>query len=293
MKIITPQDWTDYELLDSGDGQRLERFGSYKLIRPDPQCLWKPHLPEQEWKKSDAIFIRTSEDKGKWKIITQVPEKWEMSYKDLKFWAKLTPFKHTGIFPEQSEQWDFIEEKIKSQNPKGKSTSQKLKVLNLFAYTGIASLVAAQAGAEVTHVDASRSAISWARENQELSGLNNKPIRWILDDAIQFAQREIRRGNTYDGVIMDPPVFGHGPKGDIWKFSYHFPLLLNSIKQLLSNHPLFIIINAYAISASSLMLENMLSDLHLGGTIEAGELALGEKDSQRLLSTGIFARWMN
>ena len=280
--------WDDYQLLDSGEGKRFERFGQYKLVRPDPQCLWKPHLSEQEWKIADAVFERTTEDKGRWEIRTNVPEKWELRYKDLRFWAKLTPFKHTGVFPEQAVQWEFMEHEILKRV---QDDNKKPKILNLFAYTGIASLACAQAGAEVTHVDASRAAISWARENQQLCGLNDKPIRWILDDALKFCEREVKRGVTYNGIIMDPPVFGHGPDGDIWKFSYHFPKLLSIVKLLLSNNPLFIVVNAYAVSSSSLMLKNLLDDLKLNGIVEYGELALEETASKRLLSTGIFARW--
>lgn len=284
MKILTPQNFADYELLDSGNGERLERFGKFVLVRPDPQCIWKPHLENDHWVRANAIFERTSEDKGRWKLKTSIPEKWEMKYKDLSFYAKLTPFKHTGVFPEQSVQWDFISEQITN-------AKQEANVLNLFGYTGLATLAAAKSGAKVTHVDASRSTIGWARENQELSKLNEAPIRWILDDAVKFVSREIKRGVKYDGIIMDPPIFGHGPTGELWKFSESFPLLLELCKNVLSNNPLFIVINAYAISSSALMLENMLKDLKLSGTIEVGELALPEKDSDRLLSTGIFGRW--
>ncbi len=284
MKILTPQNFADYELLDSGNGERLERFGKFVLVRPDPQCIWKPHLENDHWVRANAIFERTSEDKGRWKLKTSIPEKWEMKYKDLSFYAKLTPFKHTGVFPEQSVQWDFISEQITN-------AKQEANVLNLFGYTGLATLAAAKSGAKVTHVDASRSTIGWARENQELSKLNEAPIRWILDDAVKFVSREIKRGVKYDGIIMDPPIFGHGPTGELWKFSESFPPLLELCKNVLSSNPLFIVINAYAISSSALMLENMLKDLKLSGTIEVGELALPEKDSDRLLSTGIFGRW--
>ena len=283
MVILTPHNWTDYELLDSGNGQKLERFGKYTLVRPDPQIIWKPTLPQSEWNKADAIFIRTKEDRGNWKFNTQLPEKWLCNYQNISFWVKLSPFKHTRVFPEQSIHWDFVTEKLQ------KTTGEK-KVLNLFGYTGIASLVAAAAGAHVTHIDASYPTIGWARENQKASGLEEKPIRWILDDCFKFVQREIKRGVKYDGIIMDPPSFGHGPDGEMWKFNESFPRLLSACKQILSDDPLFIIINAYAISTSAITLENMLKDLNLGGTIESGELALEEK-SGRLLSTGIFARW--
>ena len=209
-----------------------------------------------------------------------------MSFGNLSFWAKLTPFKHTGVFPEQIAQWEFIQRQIKG-------AKKQLNILNLFAYTGIASLVSAAAGARVTHVDASRPTIGWARDNQALSRLEDKPIRWILDDALKFVKREVKRGVRYDAIIMDPPVYGHGPHGEKWDFAVSFPQLLDACRQALSDRPQFIIINAYAVSASSLMLENVMEDLteKHSGTIESGELVLAEKNSDRLLSTGIFSRW--
>lgn len=321
MKILSTPGWTEYALLDSGDGQRLERFGKYTLVRPDPQIIWHRQLPQNHWDHADAIFTRTSEDKGFWKKENTLPDKWLVSWNGVSFWIKLTPFKHTGVFPEQALQWEYIRSVISSRlsviskqrivnqlsvNQSGKLKTEKLitenreqetdnrpVILNLFGYTGVASLVAAKAGAKVTHVDASKPAITWARENQIASKLEDKPIRWIPDDALKFVQREIKRGVKYDGILMDPPVFGHGPTGEVWKFNEHFPLLLESCIKLLSDRPLFILINAYAISSSALMLENVLKDYtkHLKGNIEVGELALQEKTSERLLSTGIFARW--
>lgn len=286
MVILNPHGWTDYELIDSGNGQKLERFGPQTLIRPDPQIIWQPSLPKTAWHKATAIFERTKEDKGQWKIQSKLSEKWLCKYKNISFWVKLSPFKHTGVFPEQSIHWDFISEKLQTAPP----GEQPKHILNLFGYTGIASLVAAASGAKVTHVDASYPSIGWARENQKASGLEDKPIRWILDDCLKFVQREIKRGVKYDGIIMDPPSFGHGPNGEMWKFNEQFPRLIESCSKILSNDPLFIIINAYAISTSAITLENMLKDLNLGGTIQYGELALKET-SGRLLSTGIFARW--
>lgn len=306
MTILKCNNWQDYTLLDSGRGMRLEKFGPYIIAKPDPQAIWQPSLSPSEWNKADVVFKRTFQDKGKWEFRKKLPEKWKMTYKNLSFWARLTPFKHTGIFPEQSLQWDFIGEKIKSRInlPAGKAGNQgsiniegvarlgnpKVNILNLFGYTGIASLAAASAGAKVTHVDASKPSITWARENQALSQLENQPIRWILDDCVKFVEREIKRGNKYDGVIMDPPVYGHGPTGQIWKFSEDFPRLLENVAKILSPNSLFVIINAYAISASALMLENVMKDYLPKGNLEVGELAL-EEDSKRLLSTGIFARW--
>lgn len=276
MKILRASAWDDYALLDSGNGKRLEKFGQYALSRPDPQCIWKPLLPQAEWGKADAVF------NDGWKKRSGMPEKWLVTWKDLKFWVKLSPFKHTGVFPEQAVHWEFIQQ----------NTKPGANILNLFGYTGISSLAAAQAGAKVTHVDASYPTIGWAKENQLASGLQEKPIRWILDDCLKFCERELKRGVKYDGIIMDPPIYGHDPKGKIWKFEESFPKLMEVASKLLSDKPLFFIVNAYAISASGIMLENVLCDYlkDSNGEIESGELVLEEK-SGRLLSTGIFARW--
>ncbi len=281
MKILSTNGWSDYELLDSGNGQRLERFGKYVISKPDPQVIWKPSLADSKWQMADGTF-----ENDTWQKKTNMPDKWEVNYQSLKFYAKLTPFKHTGVFPEQVLNWQFIDDKI--------SKAQKqINVLNLFGYTGVASLVSAKAGAKVTHIDGSKPSITWARENQALSGLEDKPIRWILDDALEFTAREARRGNVYDAIIMDPPVYGHGPNGETWDFNKSFPQLLENCKKILGSDPLFVIVNAYAISSSSLMLVNTMED-YLGlnpKKIEYGELALEQKSNQRLLSTGIFARY--
>lgn len=284
MQIDICNGWKDYELLDSGDGMRYERFGPYRTIRPDPQAIWLPSLPKIDWQDADVRFQRTTADKGKWLFKRHLPEKWLMQWKDISFWIRLTSFKHTGVFPEQSVQWEFTEEQIKQ-------AKRPISVLNLFGYTGIASVVAASAGAKVTHVDASKPSITWARDNQLASKLQDKPIRWILDDAGKFVEREIKRGNKYDAIIMDPPVYGHGPTGQIWKFSESFPRLMEDVSKLLSDKPLFVLVNAYAISSSALMLENVMKSYLPEGDITVGELALQEAQSQRLLSTGIFARW--
>lgn len=291
MKILSTAGWEDYELLDTGNGMRLERFGKYRISRPDPQIIWKPRLNPQEWQQVDATF---DAEMKKWINKKNVPEKWLLRYKNLSFYAKLSPFKHTGIFPEQMLQWEWLSSTMMYHLLQKKNSSQKqLRILNLFGYTGIASLVCAAGGAAVAHVDASRPTIGWARENQTASGLEDKQIRWILDDAIKFVGREVKRGVRYDGIIMDPPIYGHGPEGEKWDFNESFPQLLSLCKQVLSTQPLFILINAYAISSSSLMLENVLSDYtsDLKGTVESGELALIEKSAGRLLSTGIFTRW--
>jgi len=276
----------NYELIDSGEGRRLERFGDYVLDRPDPQIIWKKTLPPAEWKSADAVFTKTSEEKGNWIQNVSIPEKWQMEDQNIKFWVKLSPFKHTGVFPEQNKQWDYINTQI------SKYSNRQINVLNLFGYTGIASLFAAKAGAKVTHVDASRPAITWANENRALNN-ENWPIRWIIDDAIKFTQKEIKRGVKYDAIIMDPPVYGHGPTGEIWDFNRDFPKLLNNCKNILSNNPLFVLVNAYAISSSSITLANTLNDYFgkLGGQIENGELTIKEVSAGRLLSTGIWASW--
>jgi len=280
MQLLKTEGWDDYELLDSGNNQRLERFGKYIISKPDPQAIWKPSLNQEAWDKTDAKFLEKD-----WSA-NSLPQKWEMIFRDIKFYAKLTPFKHTGVFPEQIINWEYMEEKIKK-------AEKTVSVLNLFGYTGIASLVCAAAGAKVTHLDGSKPSITWARENQTLSGLLDKPIRWILDDAVEFTAREARRGNIYDAIIMDPPVYGHGPNGEIWDFNKSFPQLLENCKIILNPNPVFVIVNAYAISASSQMLINTMEDyLELPSEkIEYGELALEQRSNQRLLSTGIFGRY--
>ena len=293
MQVLYPN-WQEYELLDSGNGRRLEKFGKYILSRPDPQAIWKPHL-NIEWGNAHGVFETSNFklEKGRWVNNVTIPEKWQINYNDLRLWLKLTPFKHTGIFPEQAEQWKWLEERIKSEKVRFRNINKQINVLNLFGYTGVASLVCAKAGARVTHVDASRPAIGWARENQLASGIDEKAIRWIIDDVMKFVNREVRRGVHYDGIIMDPPIYGHGPNGEVWDIYDNLPKLLNLCMKLLSSTPIFILVNAYAISASALMLKNLLSDYNLSGNIDYGELALKEKNSDRMLSTGIFARWSN
>lgn len=279
-----------YELLDSGNGMRLERFGEVVLSRPDPGALWQPRLDEAQWRAADATFQRSVEDKGSWDIRTDVPERWVMRYDEISFYAKLTPFKHTGVFPEQVVNWGFIAANLKKED----------RLLNLFGYTGIPSVLAAKRGAQVTHVDASKPSIGWAQENMQLSGLPENAIRWILDDALKFVKREVRRGAKYDAIIMDPPAFGRGAKGEVWKFHEQFPELLAEAAKLIDPHTFrFVIVNAYAVSLPALMLNNMLEDFAaqsgLAGAnsglnhIEYGELVLRQEDGRKL-STGIFGR---
>ncbi len=288
-KLLLPTGWQDYELLDSGDGEKLERFGAFTLRRPDPQILWQRSLPDSEWKAANASFLRTVGDKGNWHVTGKLPESWEVHWQDLISFARLSPFKHTGIFPEQSAHWQWMRE-ILTEDKKNRPEYQP-NILNLFAYTGIASVVCACAGAKITHVDASRSSIGWAKQNQLASGLDERSIRWILDDVLKFVRREVSRGVIYDGIIMDPPVYGHGPTGEKWEFKESLPQLLELCQKLLAPKPLFCIINAYAVSTSAVTLGNLLEDM-LGdkGKTEIGELAL-QQNSGRMISTGIFARW--
>ncbi len=271
----------EYELIDSGNGRRLERFGKYILNRPDPEVMWQKSLPPEEWNKADAEFVN-----DKWVTKSNFPEKWLFKINNLKVNLKLTPFKHVGIFPEQKFEWDLISKLVRESN-------SEPHILNLFGYTGVASLSVLEAGGKVTHVDASRPAISWFKENQETSELSDKHARIIIDDALKFTTREIKRGVKYDGVIMDPPVYGHGPNGEKWSFSKDFPKLLDNVSQILSDNPLFLIVNAYAISASSVSLANILSDKikKIGGNVINGELTLKDRSANRTLSTGIFTIW--
>lgn len=272
----------EYELIDSGEGRRLERFGKYILNRPDPEVLWSKNLPESEWQKADAEFTN-----DKWITKSGFPEKWEFEMDDLKVNLKLTPFKHVGIFPEQLSQWQLISNSVIQSMSQDKKQPH---ILSLFGYTGVASLYALKAGAKVTHVDASRPAITWFKENQKLSGMDDKPARIIIDDCLKFTAREIKRGVKYDGVIMDPPVYGHGPNGERWHFIKNFPELLDNVSKILAPDPLFVIVNAYAISSSATSIANIMQDKlkNLSGKIEAGELLLKE-DKGRTLSTGIYA----
>ncbi|MEI7688939.1 MAG: class I SAM-dependent methyltransferase [Candidatus Nomurabacteria bacterium] len=276
----------DYELMDSGEGFKLERYGDYILSRPDPEALWKKNLSDKEWKNIDLEFIRNG-TKNKWIIKHGTPNNWNISYYNFNFNIKPTSFKHIGLFPEQLSNWKWMEEIIKN------SKNKKPTVLNLFAYTGGATLVAAKAGAEVCHVDGSKSAVEWARLNAEISGLKDAPIRWLIEDVTLFLKREIKRGRKYDAIIMDPPAFGHGPKDEIWKIEEGFLNLMDLCRQVLPEDPLFILINGYTAGYSSIVYENNLIDLmkDYEGKIEGGELVIEESSSKRLLPCGIFARW--
>jgi 23S rRNA (cytosine1962-C5)-methyltransferase len=282
MQLLTLKDFPDYELIDSGGGMRLERFGTVVISKPDPQALWERKAPIDVWNNVHALF-----NDGNWLLKKEIPNPWIVNFEEIKLHARLTPFKHVGIFPEQAVFWKMTTEIIKN------SCIQKPKVLNLFGYTGAASISLAKGGAFVTHVDASKPSITYAKENMLLSVLPDNSIRWIIDDAIKFTSREIKRGNFYDGIILDPPVYGHGPQGEPWDFYKNINQLLLNCKKILSPKPMFIIFNAYAISSSSLMLNHLLTDLtkNLGGKITSGELVIEESFGKRLLSTGIYSFW--
>jgi 23S rRNA (cytosine1962-C5)-methyltransferase len=285
-RLRTPAGWTDYALLDSGEGAKLERFGPYTLVRPDTQAIWRRQLPVARWEAADAVFDKGPGDSGAWVLHRPVPERWRLRYDDLAFWVRLTTFRHTAVFPEQAVHWRWLRQTIQD-------AGRPIRMLDLFAYTALSTLAAAQAGARVTFVDASRPALTWARENQAASGLSDRPIRWILDDAIKFVRREARRGATYDAIVLDPPVFGRGPQGEIWRFYESVPVLLDLCRAVLSEQPLLVLFNAYALDVSSLTLANLLADLLAdhGGSIEPGELGLAQIDSQRILPAGLYARW--
>lgn len=285
--LLASPDWKDYELLDSGDGLKLERFGPYRFARPEAQAIWRRGLPESAWREVHAVFRPTSEESGgHWEIKRKLPEKWTLDYKGLRFSVTTTPGRHLGVFPETAAHWDWYMQLIRQ-------TKRPVRVLNLFGYTGIASLAAAQAGAAVTHVDASKKSVTWARENQALSRLSEKPIRWIVDDALKFVQREARRSAKYDGIILDPPKFGRGPKGEVWEVYQSLPMLLEACRAVLSETPLFLSLTMYAVRASAVHLHQSLSEMMhpFGGNTEAGELVTRETSKGRLLSQAVYARW--
>lgn len=283
--ILAAPAWSDYELIDSGDGQKLERFGPYLLVRPEAQAIWLPALPADRWQAADARFQRGNGESGEWVQRQPLPEQWELQHEGLRFLARLTPFRHTGIFPEHSVHWEWMRRQIATVNGP--------EVLVLFGYTGLPTLVAAQAGAKVCHVDASRPAVRWAQANQEASGLQGRPVRWIVDDVNKFVARELRRGSRYDMIIMDPPVFGRGPKGEIWRLNEALPSLVANCTYLLSDQPVGVLINAYATTISSVALYNVLQSAMQSyrGDMQAGELVLVDSTIGRALPTALYARW--
>lgn len=298
--------WKDYALLDSGDGLKLERFGKYVFVRPESQAMWKRTLKENEWRNADAVFVPTGEESGgHWDFKKKVDEQWTLHYplplsnKALSFKVMTTPGRHLGVFPEVAAHWEWLSELVyhRVHAPAlaggARGEHREVNILNLFGYTGLASLAAAAAGAKVTHVDASKKSISWARENQALSKLTETPIRWIVDDASKFVQRESRRGIKYDGIILDPPKFGRGPKGEVWEVYKSLPDLLSACRECLSADPLFVVTTVYAVRASAIHVAQAMADMMkgLGGRIDSGELVTREQSAGRLLSQAVYARW--
>ena len=283
------RDWKDYEILDMSDGEKLERWNNIVLIRPDPQIIWKEKNFPEKWKTANARYNRSNSGGGGWKYNKKVPDAWQVRYKDLTFNIKPMGFKHTGLFPEQAVNWDWMINKIKNSGRKD------INVLNLFAYTGGATVACSYAGAKVCHVDSSKGMVSWAKENIASSGLADRPVRFIIDDVTKFVQREIRRGNKYDAIIMDPPSYGRGKNGEVWQFENNISDLVELCSQVLSDDPLFFLINSYTTGISSKVLENILS-LKLKmkkGKLSSGEIGLPMKDSNLVLPCGIYGRWEN
>lgn len=278
------KDWNDYEILDMANGEKLERWGNYILERPDPQIVWQDKTFKDKWKKVDAIYHRSKKGGGYWENINDIKASWQVKYKDLTFNIKQMGFKHTGLFPEQAVNWDYMIDKIKNSN-------RKIKVLNLFAYTGGATVACAYAGADVVHVDSSRGMVLWAKENIESSNLTDRYVRFIVDDVIKFVKREIRRGNKYDAIIMDPPSFGRGANGEVWNIEESLYPLIKLCMEVLSDNPLFFLINSYTTGMSPKVLENILYmtlDKKYKGKISSGEVGLPMKDSNLILPCGIY-----
>lgn len=291
IKIFKTEKWEDYELLDTGEGEKLERFGKYTFVRPYEDAFWKKTLEKKVWDKADGEFL-TSKLGGKsgWKFKNKIEDNFILSLENISWISKPTSFRHLQFFPEQRVHWDFIFEKIQSASV---LRPQKINFLNLFGYTGVASLFALSAGADVTHIDASKGSIDLSKENQKLSKLEDNPMRVIVEDVIKFLEREIKRGNRYDAIIMDPPKFGRGPKGETWKIEEDLPRLISLIERILSPDPLFVILTSYAIESSSLSLGYSLSNLKTkyGGDIEVGEMCIEESSSGKLISLANTAVW--
>ena len=285
MEILTTLKSEAYELLDSGDGEKLERFGNVVLSRPENQAIWSKTLSKEDWDKADAVFSH-GEKATRWEILKKVPDSWEVDFGGLKFSVELLPSKHLGVFPEQAQNWKWLEKKILSSN-------RKVSVLNLFGYTGGASMACSRAGAEVTHVDASKFAMDLANKNFELSGLKDRPVKYILDDVRKFVEREIMRGKKYDLILMAPPVYGKGAKKEAWQIAKDLMPLLLRVLEILSPEPITVLLNGYASIYSYISYENILKDVtsKLGGQVVAGKLTIKESSSGKLLPCGIFARW--
>jgi len=278
-------EWKEYEVIDCSKGEKLERWGDYILVRPDPQVIWDTPKTNKTWRKKNGHYHRSKMGGGEWEFF-DLPKQWDLHYKDLTFHLKPFSFKHTGLFPEQAVNWDWFGNKIKT-------AKRPIKVLNLFAYTGGATLAAAAAGANVTHVDASKGMVTWAKENAVASGLGDAPVRWLVDDCVKFVEREIRRGNHYDAIIMDPPSYGRGPKGEIWKIEEAIYPLIKLCTQLLSEQPLFFLINSYTTGLQPAVLAYMLgTELgHFNGKITAEEIGLPVSSNGLILPCGASGRW--
>ena len=286
------KDWQDYEILDMANGEKLERWKNVILVRPDPQIIWNEKQFPNKWKNANARYDRSNTGGGHWDYKNKLPESWQVRYKNLTFNIKPMGFKHTGLFPEQAVNWDWMIDKI-SKNIKNQK--REVKVLNLFAYTGGATVACLSAGASVCHVDSSKGMVAWAKENVESSGLKERPVRYIVDDVIKFVNREIRRGNKYDAIIMDPPSYGRGANGEVWKFEENIGELINLCMKVLSDKPLFFLINSYTTGISSMVLENLLKinmrSNKLRGNFENGEIGIPMTNSDLILPCGIYARW--
>ena len=277
--------WKDYEILDMANGEKLERWGNVYLIRPDPQIIWKNKSFPEKWNLANARYNRSNTGGGSWKYNKKMPDNWQIKYKDLTFNIKPMGFKHTGLFPEQAVNWDWMISKIKN-------AKRDIKVLNLFAYTGGATVACSYAGASVCHVDSSKGMTTWAKENISSSGLQDRPIRFIVDDVVKFVNREIRRGNKYDGIIMDPPSYGRGTNGEVWKFEENIADLVELCANVLSDNPLFFLINSYTTGISSTVLENILRlKIKKNGKLSHGEVGLPMTNSKLILPCGIYGRW--
>lgn len=278
--------WKDYEVIDTSKGEKLERWGKYILLRPDPQVLWDTPKKNPAWKHLNAHYHRSKKGGGEWEFF-DLPEQWSIHYRDLTFHLKPFSFKHTGLFPEQAANWDWFSDLIKNAN-------RPIKVLNLFAYTGGATCAAAKAGASVTHVDASKGMVTWAKENAQASGLADAPIRWIVDDCVKFVEREIRRGNHYDAIIMDPPSYGRGPKGEIWKIEEKIHPFIALCEKLLSDDPLFFLVNSYTTGLAPAVLTYLISTEVVakhGGTVTSDEIGLPVSSNGLILPCGAAGRW--
>ena len=281
--MLINRDFKDYECIGAGNGEKIERFGKIILRRPDPQAMWNSNL--DEYKKLDGFYHRSDKGGGYWEYFTKFPPYFTINYKDLTFKVGPTNFKHMGIFPEQAVNWDYMMDKIRN-------SGRKIKVLNLFAYTGCATMACSKAGADVVHVDASKGMIEWAKENMRLSHLENNSIRFICDDCLKFVQREFRRGNKYDAIIMDPPSYGKGPNGEVWKFEDSLYVLIEACNKILSDKPLFFLINSYTTGVSSTVLANILkTTIKLDGKISCGEVGIPITKRDLILPCGIYGRW--